>query len=73
MDLVIKVYFKDTHLKFLTGRKDVTVSRKHELGDIIELKYPNGLLVYQSKGKFAICPDKKFTPTSRQGSLSALL
>uniref|UniRef100_A0A2K6S0V8 cytochrome-b5 reductase n=1 Tax=Saimiri boliviensis boliviensis TaxID=39432 RepID=A0A2K6S0V8_SAIBB len=57
MDLVIKVYFKDTHPKFPTGGK-----MSQYLENTIEFPGPNGLLVYQGKGKFAIRPDKKFNP-----------
>uniref|UniRef100_A0A8D2D683 NADH-cytochrome b5 reductase n=1 Tax=Sciurus vulgaris TaxID=55149 RepID=A0A8D2D683_SCIVU len=50
VDLVVKVYFKDTHPKFPAG------------GKMSQFRGPNGLLVYQDKGKFAIRPDKKSSP-----------
>uniref|UniRef100_A0A8C9B231 cytochrome-b5 reductase n=1 Tax=Phocoena sinus TaxID=42100 RepID=A0A8C9B231_PHOSS len=62
VDLVIKVYFKDTQPKFPTGSKDVPIPGKQEDGDIIEFQGPTWLLVYQSQGKLAICPDKKSNP-----------
>lgn len=33
-----------------------------KIGDTIDFRGPNGLLVYQGKGKFAIRPDKKSDP-----------
>ncbi|XP_077804837.1 NADH-cytochrome b5 reductase 3 isoform X3 [Macaca mulatta] len=62
VDLVIKVYFKDTHPKFPAGGKMSQYLESMQIGDTIEFRGPNGLLVYQGKGKFAIRPDKKSNP-----------
>uniref|UniRef100_A0A3Q1LZ18 NADH-cytochrome b5 reductase n=2 Tax=Bos TaxID=9903 RepID=A0A3Q1LZ18_BOVIN len=62
VDLVIKVYFKDTHPKFPAGGKMSQYLESMKIGDTIEFRGPNGLLVYQGKGKFAIRPDKKSDP-----------
>ncbi|EPY88527.1 NADH-cytochrome b5 reductase 3-like isoform 2 [Camelus ferus] len=62
VDLVIKVYFKDTHPKFPAGGKMSQYLENMKIGDTIEFRGPNGLLVYQGKGKFAIRPDKKSNP-----------
>ncbi|KAF6339161.1 cytochrome b5 reductase 3 [Rhinolophus ferrumequinum] len=62
VDLVIKVYFKDTHPKFPAGGKMSQYLESMAIGDTIEFRGPNGLLVYQGKGKFAIRPDKKSSP-----------
>ncbi|XP_077908748.1 NADH-cytochrome b5 reductase 3 [Ictidomys tridecemlineatus] len=62
VDLVIKVYFKDTHPKFPDGGKMSQYLENMQIGDTIEFRGPNGLLVYQGKGKFAIRPDKKSNP-----------
>uniref|UniRef100_A0A8D0R018 NADH-cytochrome b5 reductase n=1 Tax=Sus scrofa TaxID=9823 RepID=A0A8D0R018_PIG len=62
VDLVIKVYFKDTHPKFPAGGKMSQYLESMKIGDTIEFRGPNGLLVYQGKGKFAIRPDKKSSP-----------
>uniref|UniRef100_G3TE03 NADH-cytochrome b5 reductase n=1 Tax=Loxodonta africana TaxID=9785 RepID=G3TE03_LOXAF len=62
VDLVIKVYFKDTHPKFPAGGKMSQYLENMNIGDTIEFRGPNGLLVYQGKGKFAIRPDKKSNP-----------
>ncbi|XP_010632699.1 NADH-cytochrome b5 reductase 3 [Fukomys damarensis] len=62
VDLVIKVYFKDTHPKFPAGGKMSQYLENMQVGDTIEFRGPNGLLVYQGRGKFAIRPDKKSSP-----------
>uniref|UniRef100_A0A7N5JZU6 NADH-cytochrome b5 reductase n=1 Tax=Ailuropoda melanoleuca TaxID=9646 RepID=A0A7N5JZU6_AILME len=62
VDLVIKVYFKDTHPKFPAGGKMSQYLESMKIGDTIEFRGPNGLLVYEGKGKFAIRPDKKSNP-----------
>ena len=33
-----------------------------KIEDIIEFQGPSWLLVYQGKGRFTICPDKKSNP-----------
>uniref|UniRef100_A0A2K5PXR4 NADH-cytochrome b5 reductase n=1 Tax=Cebus imitator TaxID=2715852 RepID=A0A2K5PXR4_CEBIM len=62
VDLVIKVYFKDTHPKFPAGGKMSQYLESMQIGDTIDFRGPSGLLVYQGKGKFAIRPDKKSNP-----------
>lgn len=65
VDLVVKVYFKDTHPKFPAGGKMSQYLENMNIGDTIEFRGPNGLLVYQGKGKFAIRADKKSSPVVR--------
>uniref|UniRef100_A0A8C6MXR1 NADH-cytochrome b5 reductase n=1 Tax=Mus spicilegus TaxID=10103 RepID=A0A8C6MXR1_MUSSI len=65
VDLVVKVYFKDTHPKFPAGGKMSQYLENMKIGDTIEFRGPNGLLVYQGKGKFAIRADKKSNPVVR--------
>ncbi|KAK7801495.1 hypothetical protein U0070_010539 [Myodes glareolus] len=65
VDLVVKVYFKDTHPKFPAGGKMSQYLENMNIGDTIEFRGPNGLLVYQGKGKFAIRADKKSNPVVR--------
>ncbi|XP_071075195.1 NADH-cytochrome b5 reductase 3 isoform X2 [Dasypus novemcinctus] len=62
VDLVIKIYFKNTHPKFPAGGKMSQYLESMNIGDTIDFRGPNGLLVYQGKGKFAIRPDKKSSP-----------
>lgn len=45
-----QVYFKDTHPKFPAGGKMSQYLESMKIGDTIEFRGPNGLLVYQGKG-----------------------
>ncbi|XP_056653455.1 NADH-cytochrome b5 reductase 3 isoform X1 [Monodelphis domestica] len=62
VDLVIKVYFKDSHPKFPAGGKMSQYLESLKIGDAVDFRGPSGLLVYHGKGKFAIRPDKKSEP-----------
>ncbi|XP_013382585.1 NADH-cytochrome b5 reductase 3 isoform X2 [Lingula anatina] len=62
MDLVVKVYFKDVHPKFPDGGKMSQYLENMAIGDYIEVRGPNGLLVYDGRGQFSIRPDKKSPP-----------
>ncbi|XP_044533461.1 NADH-cytochrome b5 reductase 3 [Gracilinanus agilis] len=62
VDLVIKIYFKDTHPKFPAGGKMSQYLESLKIDDTIDFRGPSGLLVYHGKGKFAIRPDKKSEP-----------
>ncbi|CAG0903385.1 unnamed protein product [Cyprideis torosa] len=64
MDLVIKVYFKDVHPKFPNGGKMSQYLESLEIGDTIDVRGPNGLLVYDGKGKFLIRKEKKLPPNT---------
>lgn len=46
----LQVYFKDTHPKFPAGGKMSQYLENMNIGDTIEFRGPNGLLVYQGKG-----------------------
>ncbi|MBN3305333.1 NB5R2 reductase, partial [Amia calva] len=59
VDLVIKVYYKNTHKNYPEGGKMSQYLDNMKIGDAIDFRGPNGLLVYQEKGKFEIRPDKK--------------
>uniref|UniRef100_A0A8D0GCE8 NADH-cytochrome b5 reductase n=1 Tax=Sphenodon punctatus TaxID=8508 RepID=A0A8D0GCE8_SPHPU len=59
VDLVIKVYYKNVHPKFPEGGKMSQHLDSMKIGDMINFRGPNGLLVYKEAGKFAIRPDKK--------------
>jgi cytochrome-b5 reductase len=65
VDLVVKVYFKNVHPKFPDGGKMSQHLDSLKLGDTIDVRGPNGLLIYQGKGQFAIRPDKKTPATIR--------
>ena len=45
-----KVYFKDVNPKFPEGGKMSQYLNSMELGDFIDVRGPNGLLVYDGKG-----------------------
>jgi cytochrome-b5 reductase len=59
MDLVVKVYFKDTNPKFPEGGKMSQYLENMALGDYMDVRGPSGLLVYNGKGEFAIKAEKK--------------
>lgn len=66
MDLVIKVYFRNTHPKFPDGGKLTQYLNDLPLGHTIDVRGPSGRLVYNGKGEFAIRPDKKSEPVVRK-------
>ena len=59
MDLVVKVYFRDVHPKFPDGGKMSQYLENMKIGDTIDVRGPNGLLVYNGRGAFAVKKDKK--------------
>ncbi|XP_053246711.1 NADH-cytochrome b5 reductase 2 isoform X1 [Podarcis raffonei] len=59
VDLIIKVYYKNIHPKFPEGGKMSQHLDNMKIGDTIDFRGPNGLLVYKGSGKFSIKPDKK--------------
>ncbi|XP_023215751.1 NADH-cytochrome b5 reductase 3-like isoform X2 [Centruroides sculpturatus] len=63
MDLVIKVYFKNVHPKYPEGGKMSQYLNNMEIGDSIDIRGPNGNLIYNGAGEFSIRPDKK-SPSS---------
>ncbi|XP_073462152.1 NADH-cytochrome b5 reductase 2 [Aquarana catesbeiana] len=62
VDLVVKVYYKNVNPKFPDGGKMSQYLDNLKIGDTIDFRGPNGLLVYKGKGVFAIRPDKKSEP-----------
>lgn len=66
VDLVVKVYFKNTHPNYPDGGKMSQYLNDMKIGDTIDFRGPNGLLVYNGHGKFAIRPDKKSEPKLRK-------
>lgn len=52
----LQVYFKDTHPKFPAGGKMSQYLENMNIGDTIEFRGPNGLLVYQGKGDWSGYP-----------------
>ncbi|XP_008303460.1 NADH-cytochrome b5 reductase 2 [Stegastes partitus] len=59
VDLVVKVYYKNIHPSYPDGGKMSQYLDSMTLGDTIDFRGPNGLLVYKGKGQFSIRADKK--------------
>jgi len=68
MDLVVKVYFKNTHPKFPEGGKMSQYLEAMDIGDYIDVRGPSGLLQYAGRGEFKIKADKKSEAVSRKAS-----
>ncbi|XP_038561169.1 NADH-cytochrome b5 reductase 2 [Micropterus salmoides] len=66
VDLVVKVYYKNSHPSFPDGGKMSQYLDNMAIGDAIDFRGPNGLLVYKGNGQFAIRPDKKSEPKVRK-------
>ncbi|XP_022226353.1 NADH-cytochrome b5 reductase 3 isoform X2 [Drosophila obscura] len=62
VDLVVKVYFKDTHPKFPGGGKMTQHLEQLELGDKISFRGPSGRLQYLGNGTFSIKKLRKDPP-----------
>ncbi|CAJ0968829.1 unnamed protein product [Ranitomeya imitator] len=60
-----EVYYKKVHPKFPDGGKMSQYLDGLKIGDTVDFRGPNGLLVYKGKGKFAIRPDKKSEPQTK--------
>ncbi|XP_034443671.1 NADH-cytochrome b5 reductase 2 [Hippoglossus hippoglossus] len=66
VDLVVKVYFKNTHPSFPDGGKMSQYLDNMAVGDSMDFRGPSGLLVYKGKSHFSIRPDKKSEPKVRK-------
>uniref|UniRef100_A0A1I7XPC6 FAD-binding FR-type domain-containing protein n=1 Tax=Heterorhabditis bacteriophora TaxID=37862 RepID=A0A1I7XPC6_HETBA len=73
VDLMIKVYFRDTNPKFPDGGKMSQYLEQMKIGDTIDFRGPSGLIVYQGNGRFAIKPDKKSAPMYRSFSKISMI
>ncbi|XP_060759293.1 NADH-cytochrome b5 reductase 3 [Neoarius graeffei] len=62
VDLVIKIYYKNTHPKFPEGGKMSQYLDSLRIGDTIDFRGPSGLLIYKGQGVFEIKPEKKSPP-----------
>nr|XP_033783789.1 NADH-cytochrome b5 reductase 2 [Geotrypetes seraphini] len=65
VDLVVKVYYKNVHPNYPDGGKMSQHLDGMKIGDTIDFRGPNGLLVYKGKGALAVRPDKKSVPKMR--------
>ncbi|XP_033490036.1 NADH-cytochrome b5 reductase 2 [Epinephelus lanceolatus] len=66
VDLVVKVYYKNCHPSFPDGGKMSQYLDNMAIGDAMDFRGPNGLLVYKGNGQFSIRPDKKSEPKVRK-------
>ncbi|XP_068169433.1 NADH-cytochrome b5 reductase 2 [Antennarius striatus] len=66
VDLVVKVYYKNCHPSFPQGGKMSQYLDNMAVGETIDFRGPNGLLLYKGNGLFSIRPDKKSEPTVRR-------
>ena len=48
----LQVYFKDVHPKFPEGGKMTQYLENMKIGDCIDVRGPNGLLVYEGMGEY---------------------
>lgn len=64
MDLVIKVYFKNSHPKFPDGGKLTQYLNDLPLGQTVDVRGPSGRLIYNGEGEFSIRADKKSEPST---------
>ncbi|KAM9376118.1 NADH-cytochrome b5 reductase 2 [Pholidichthys leucotaenia] len=65
VDLVVKVYYKNSHPSFPDGGKMSQYLDNMTIGDTIDFRGPSGLLIYKCNSQFSIRPDKKSEPKVR--------
>lgn len=65
VDLMVKVYFKNTNEKFPEGGKMSQHLESLKIGDTINFRGPQGNIVYKGHGLFSIKADKKAEPKNR--------
>lgn len=59
VEFMIKVYFKNQHPKFPEGGKMSQYLESLKMGDTIDFRGPNGLIIYEGHGKFLVRSNKK--------------
>lgn len=52
--LAVKVYFKNVHPKFPDGGKMSQYLERMSIGDYMDVRGPNGLLIYESLGRLSL-------------------
>ncbi|CAL2045441.1 unnamed protein product [Caenorhabditis brenneri] len=65
VDLMVKVYFKNTNEKFPDGGKMSQHLESLKIGDTINFRGPQGNIVYKGHGLFSLRADKKSEPKIR--------
>lgn len=66
VEFMIKVYFKNVHPKFPDGGKMSQHLESLALGDTIDFRGPNGLIVYDGNGRLLVRADKKSLPVAQR-------
>uniref|UniRef100_A0A0K0FFA8 NADH-cytochrome b5 reductase n=1 Tax=Strongyloides venezuelensis TaxID=75913 RepID=A0A0K0FFA8_STRVS len=66
VNLLVKVYFKNIHPKFPEGGKMTQHLESLQIGDSIDFRGPQGLIVYTGYGKFDVSPKKNSPPVKKQ-------
>ncbi|XP_054888718.1 NADH-cytochrome b5 reductase 2 [Poeciliopsis prolifica] len=62
VDLVVKIYYKGTHPNYPDGGQMSQYLDNMAIGDSIDFRGPNGLLIYKGKSMFSIQANKKTEP-----------
>lgn len=73
VDLVVKVYFKNSHPRFPDGGKMSQYLNDMKIGDKIDVRGPSGRLQYLGHGKFAIKKTRKDPPQEVQVEKLAMI
>jgi hypothetical protein len=53
---IFQIYFKNVHPKFPDGGKLTQYMEGLQIGDTIDVRGPNGLLVYKGRGQVILVP-----------------
>uniref|UniRef100_A0A914HHK6 NADH-cytochrome b5 reductase n=1 Tax=Globodera rostochiensis TaxID=31243 RepID=A0A914HHK6_GLORO len=65
VEFVIKVYFRGVNVRFPEGGKMSQHLESLKIGDQLDFRGPNGLIIYEGNGHFLIRPEKKSAPVPR--------
>ncbi|CCD72031.1 NADH-cytochrome b5 reductase [Caenorhabditis elegans] len=65
VDLMVKVYFKNTHERFPDGGKMSQHLESLKIGDTVSFRGPHGSIIYKGSGLFTVRMDKKAEPKNR--------
>uniref|UniRef100_A0A0N5A2U5 NADH-cytochrome b5 reductase n=1 Tax=Parastrongyloides trichosuri TaxID=131310 RepID=A0A0N5A2U5_PARTI len=65
VNLLIKVYFKNIHPKFPEGGKMTQYLEGMKIGESIDFRGPQGLIVYKGCGLFNVAPKKNAPPIKK--------
>ncbi|CAD6197654.1 unnamed protein product [Caenorhabditis auriculariae] len=73
VELMIKVYFRDTNPKFPDGGKMSQHLEQMKIGDTIDFRGPSGLITYKRHGTFEVRADKKSPPKEKTFSRISMI